>query len=221
MCRFFVARFTEETEISSYLHAFSVMAKDSRTSNGDRQGDGWGISFRTENSEFKTYKSLLPIWEDQEAFTTIPRAKIFLIHARSASFPNQVGNLNYNQPFIDDDIGFVFNGAITGVNTPLQLNGTIGSQKIFFLARQYLLDYPEELVLQKVYEHIRSHSNKIIGMNICMSIGNNLHILCSYTIDSEYYTLHYKLINNATFICSQPLGSVGWYKLKSGETKSF
>lgn len=220
MCRFLAAKFEDATNVLPFLSSFSAMAAKSRTPDGDRQEDGWGVSYIS-NGLLCSYKSLKPIWDERSLFKQIPKTKMLLVHSRSAGFPSQIGDVSYNQPYVKNNIGFVFNGAISGVKIPISLDGKIGAQKIFSLAQRMLAEYPEDQLLERAYKYIKSHSQNMIGMNICVSMDDRLHALCSYTRDASYYTLHYRKTDKEVLVCSQPLDDSHWTAMRNGESKLF
>lgn len=129
MCRFFMIKSETPLKIEGFLMKFSEVCKNSRTPDGDWQGDGWGISYTGDKNEWIIYKSINPIWEEKDQIKKIPESKFFLVHARSSSFENQRNFLEYNQPFIYEKYSFVFNGFVKGISLPFRVKGDIGSQK--------------------------------------------------------------------------------------------
>jgi len=106
------------------------MCQRSHAPDGDWQGDGWGVAWQIDKS-WKIHKSLSPIWEDLDKFSTIPQTNLFIVHARSAGFPQHKNTLEFNQPYLHNNLCFVFNGMIRGVKIQRVLGGKIGAQKVF------------------------------------------------------------------------------------------
>jgi len=73
------------------------MCQRSHAPDGDWQGDWWGAAWQIDKS-WKIYKSLSPIWEDRDKFSTIPQTNLFVVHERSVGFPQHKNNLEFNQP---------------------------------------------------------------------------------------------------------------------------
>ena len=136
MCRFLLIRSQRGIKPEGLLSDFASMCQESRTPDGGWQGDGWGIAIKyqilnSKKQKWISKKYLEPIWKDQDLFDQFPETNICAVHARSAGFPKHKGILEYNQPYIQDELCFVFNGMIRGVTLPRQLEGEIGAQKIF------------------------------------------------------------------------------------------
>ena len=138
MCRFLIVRSAEAFDPGPLFRAFAEMARLSRAPDGDRQADGWGAALQDPSGGWLSRKSLRPIWQDGEALDEIPAGRIFLLHARSASFSDQKEMLEFNQPFVEGRRAFVFNGLLKGVAFPRPLEGRIGAQKIWALIRGLL-----------------------------------------------------------------------------------
>jgi predicted glutamine amidotransferase len=151
MCRFLLARSKEKFNAVALLEKFSMMSKKSKAYDGDWQGDGCGISW-FENNEWKSKTSIEPIWEIAEEFSNIPQTTHVVIHARSASFPQHKGILEYNQPYIWQNYSFVFNGLLKGVTLPYQIEGKIGAQKIWSIIKKYLPENSVKDSMQKAID---------------------------------------------------------------------
>src|SRR3989344_4992469 len=140
MCRFLLVKSKKLIKPQKLLLQFAQMAKKSRALDGDWQGDGWGVAYK--NQKWEIHKSLNPIWQDENTFNKFPKTDLFLVHARSASFPKDRGVIEFNQPFIYKNYAFVFNGLLRGVRLPMKVSGRIGAEKIWFLLKKYLGRYP-------------------------------------------------------------------------------
>ena len=127
------------------------MAKNSKSLDGDWQGDGWGIAWQSRDLGWNLKKSVHPIWDEEEVFSQIPKTRLFFVHARSSSFLHHKKVLAYNQPFICDPFVFVFNGLLREVSFPYRVAGNIGSQKIWKIFTDLLQQSsPKEALLQLV-----------------------------------------------------------------------
>lgn len=196
------------------LQEFAVMCKKSRTWDGDRHEDGWGVAWKTDRQPWDGYRSLTPVWHDTGSFSRVPKTTILIAHARSASFASQKGTLAYNQPYRNGSLCFVFNGLLHGVT--LQAKGTIGAQKIFSLLcgeRSRGL-YGSVKYVKNVLEN---HSKRIDGFNIGLSDGNTLAALCRYTSDADSYTLRYYRKEGFAVVCSEPIGNYPFASMRNGE----
>jgi len=165
MCRFILLKSSKLIKPDRIVNSFADMAKKSKAFDGDWQGDGWGLSW-LENSDWKSYKSIKPIWEDRQYLINFPQTKYFLIHARSSSFPKHKNNKNYNQPFNNKKYSYVFNGLLKGVT--LSSPGEIGSQKIWNLLKNNLNDTDPKEALNKVNSILFNKSRQIQALNRIM-----------------------------------------------------
>ncbi|MBI2036512.1 hypothetical protein HYT17_02690 [Candidatus Microgenomates bacterium] len=223
MCRFLMARSQKKIKPQELLSQFAQMCRKSRAPDGDWQGDGWGIALRLrsgqaiKNQNWQIYKSLRPIWEEQDKFGQFEETDVFVVHARSAGFPQHKGNIVYNQPYIDGPLCFVFNGLIRGVTVQRKLAGEIGAQKIFSLILEELDNSKPDEVLKTVDELIVKNSKKITGMNIGLVKNNRFYALCRYDGNKEYFSLHYAEDGGITLLCSEPIGKYEWKTMQKGE----
>jgi len=204
MCRFLLAKSAKPVPPLTYLEAFASMAEKSRAFDGDWQGDGWGVSWLDTHNNWHVYKSLKPIWEDRSSFNTVPATSIISIHARSASFPEHKDNLAFNQPYINDDYSFVFNGLLKGVTLP-SIPGTIGAEKIWFLLQSFLKKYDPETALEKVKTVLIKNTREIQAVNIGLASKTAIYSLNYFTKHPEYYTLHSFTDNHVEITCSEQL----------------
>ena len=227
MCRFLLVRSKNKFRPEKLLQDFALMCKDSHAPDGDLQGDGWGIAVkykeqRTNNKEqiWKTYKSLKPVWEERDKFQEFAETDIFVVHARSSGFLQHKGDIEYNQPFIQDELCFVFNGMIKGVKIGRKLSGKIGAQKIFSLILEEKKSNSIKDVLMNVDKLLLGNSEKIIGMNIAVVQENKFYILCEYEKNRNYFGVRYFQNDEMTLICSEPIGNYEWTIMKKGEVLS-
>lgn len=214
MCRFLLFKSKQPQNPQAIIKSFSQMAKKSKAFDGDWQGDGWGISWLDEN-DWKSYKSVKPIWEDDKKEALLFSSKIFLIHARSASFPQHKNNKEYNQPFINSIMAFVFNGLIKGVS--LHLPGVIGSQKIWSLLQKKLLTMTPESALKETERIITKNSKTVQALNIGIADKDNIYALCYYSNHKDYYSLHYSKTADVSIISSEPIEGFNFFRLIKGE----
>lgn len=222
MCRFLLVRSQQKIKPAKFLQQFADVCQESRAPGGDWQGDGWGVAVGIQSLEFriqnwKVYKSLKPIWEDTYQFQNFGETNVFAIHARSAGFPQHKGNVEFNQPFISEELCFVFNGMIQKVRLSIPLKGTIGAQKIFSLILDAGCKNSMTDVLERVNHLITQNSERIVGMNIGLIYKNTFFILCQYADNQTYFGLHYFRNDSITLVCSEEFGSFGWRSMKKGE----
>lgn len=201
------------------LNKFADMAKKSKTFDGDWQGDGWGYSFLDENNNWQCKLSLLPVWEDKKEFLTIPKTRIFLVHARSASFPEEKGIIAYNQPYIVDKYSFVFNGFLKGVALPFHVEGKIGAQKIWNILKNYLSENSVSNSLLKTKTLLVKNSKRIQALNIGVSDKDNIYCLTFYSQNPSYYALRYYNSPSLKIICSEQLKGYETRRVGRGQVK--
>jgi len=153
-------------------------------------------------------KSLRPIWQDGEALDEIPAGRIFLLHARSASFPDQKEILEFNQPFVEGRRAFVFNGLLKGVAFPRPLEGRIGAQKIWSLLKPDAAPGPIDEVLSAAVREIASHSREVAALNIGLVEDEKIAVYAYGADVLPYYHLWTAERDGRTIVCSEPLP--GW-----------
>ncbi|HVN75999.1 MAG TPA: hypothetical protein VMT19_06755 [Thermoanaerobaculaceae bacterium] len=216
MCRFLVARCAAPFDPRDLVAEFAVMAEASRSPDGDRQGDGWGVAWLDDGGRWQRHRSLAPIWEDSPS-EACPRAtRGVAVHARSASFPGDRGDLEHNQPYLLDGHAFVFNGLLTGVSLPGRRRGEIGAQRIAALLGAFLKRLsPAEAVgrLQRVLEE---RSRRIPALDLAIVGSAGVVALSRFTSHPEYYRLHACADGAVEAVCSQPLDGRPWRELPTG-----
>lgn len=222
MCRFLLVKSKNKIKPEKFLREFSSMCEKSRAPDGDWQGDGWGIALKSQISKLKSqswdiYKSLKPVWKDQEQFNKFPETDLFVVHARSSGFPDQKGIIEYNQPYIEDSLCYVFNGMIRGVSLSKPIAGKIGAQKIFSLLKQQIQNNPPEEALENVDKLIINNAKKAEGMNIGFVYEDKFYVLCEYENNQDYFGVRYFRDDNITLVCSEPIGSYQWRYMKKSE----
>ncbi|MBI4066853.1 hypothetical protein HY407_00570 [Candidatus Gottesmanbacteria bacterium] len=217
MCRFLLVRSKTKINPKKILQAFTDMCEVSRDTDGDPQKDGWGVAWQ-EQGIWNISKSLNPIWTERERLEGIPSTKIVVAHARSASFPQYKGNVDYNGPYIHGPVCFVFNGRLYGVKIDRPLEGTIGAQKIFSLLQQEMEKKRDmEEALKSVQTILKANTRHIQGSNIGVVYDNIFYILCQYDDFPEYFRLHYYQDKELSIVCSEPILSYNWKSMTKGE----
>lgn len=179
------------------------MAKKSKAPDGDWQGDGWGVSWMDKNGQWQIYKSLLPVWEDRNAFGQIPKTAAFAVHARSASFPQHKGFLEFNQPYIAGKYSFVFNGLLRGVS--LIIPGKIGAEKIWYLVQNELKKRKPQEALDAVADLLKQNSRQIVALNMGLLDKEEFYSFSYFTQFPEYYQLRSFQTEGFRVICSEDL----------------
>lgn len=217
MCRFLLIKYKESQKPGLILQEFARACEKSRTPDGDRQEDGWGICFKGQDGSWVLRKSIKPIWEEIDLLLNTPESHIFIVHARSSSFASQKGNIEFNQPFVDKRHAFVFNGYLKGVNFNPSPKGQIGSQKIWNWLRAYLKSMPPEKALSTLCRECLNRARSITALNLGVCDGLNIYGMCYYEANPEYYSLHYFETGDFSCLCSEKILSSEGKILKPGE----
>jgi predicted glutamine amidotransferase len=198
--------------IEEFLFSFSQKCKD----NKEWQGDGWGICWLNSKGEWEIFKSLSSIWEDEVKFKNFPKSKVFLIHARSSTFEKDKGKIEFNQPFFNKGIAFVFNGEIKRVKG-IEVPGEIGSQKIFNLfLKEYSNSEKVEAAIEKIKKLLEENSEKIVALNIGICDKKNLFVLCYFSTRKDYYTLYYSL-GEISLVSSEKISNLKFFSMENGQ----
>lgn len=202
MCRFLLVTSKKPIKPKSLLIKFAKMAKKSKALDGDWQGDGWGIAWIDEKNKWKVKKSLEPVWQDSAVFDSFPKMSTFAVHARSASFPEHRGILEYNQPYTFGDYAFVFNGLLKGVKLP-NIPGRIGAEKIWYLLKKELKNNKPDQALDNIKKLLVSNTKNIIALNIGLVKDKNIYSLNYFTKHPEYYSFHKWNDDSINALCSE------------------
>lgn len=218
MCRFLIVKSKDQIDTQSLLQDFALMCKKSRTADGDRQGDGWGVAWINEADDWEFSKSLKPIWRDTDRFVKIPKTKMLVAHARSATFPNQKGVIEYNQPFVDGKFCFVFNGHIGGVKLPQKVEGKIGAQKLWNLLKTSI-EKGDRLpkALEEIRDLVKSNSKNVLGMNIGLTDGKTITATCNYSQNEDYFSLRHFTNKAISIVCSEIISDYKFEKMRQGQ----
>jgi predicted glutamine amidotransferase len=211
MCRLLYVRNSSAFSVSEHLLNFAKIARNSP----EYQGHGWGCCYLL-NNQWQIYKNIKPVWEDD--LSPFGETTVLLAHARSAFRDQDIG-IEFNMPYIKEDIVFIFNGELHGVKINEQ--GRIGAEKIFnFLLRFYRDDMIS--ALQKGTEIIEKRSRYIKAMNIIIADRNHAWIVSQFNEKPEYFTMQYKNYQNGLIICSDSYpASADWQHIDNRTIKEF
>jgi predicted glutamine amidotransferase len=221
MCRFLLVQSDKPIQQSPILKEFVVMSERSRTVDGDRQEDGWGVAWKDNVGMWQSRTSLKPIWDQTHWIDEVPDTTTLAVHARSASFPQHKGVLEYNQPYLNNNDCFVFNGSLRGVRLPFNVQGSIGAQKIFALIEGELESCGPEKAMMNVYRLLTTNTQEIIGMNIGLMVNDVLYAVSEYTRNPEYFKLHFTKDADRVMVCSEPIGDYEWKTMEKGRVMTF
>lgn len=167
---------------------------------------------------------MTPIWD--EASFTYPRARLFLVHARSA-FRNEGVVVENNMPFVDGSMAFAFNGELRGVR--LQAPGDTGAWRLFHLFRRFAeaAGGDGEAALRRLDEVVTARTEYVRALNVVASDGERVWVNTRFSEDPDYFTLWHALFGRAAgdveMVASEPLGvaassSVSWRKVPAAST---
>ena len=215
MCRFLLVKSEAPLPAGDLLERFADMAGKSRSPDGDRQGDGWGMCWSPDRGPARfVYKSLRPVWEDGPAARCATDVRRLVVHARSSSLARQKNRIEFNQPFLDGAGAFVFNGWLKGVSLPVE--GEIGAQKIWRLLSGLLGRREAPGALARLREILLRRSARLGALNIGLSRGRDMYVLGSQAGPPGYYTLWAHRSPGLAIVCSEPLRGLAFEPLPPG-----
>ena len=192
------------------LEKFADTASRSRSPDGDRQADGWGVAWLDERGGWIVRKSPNPIWTETRAFSNIPPCQTLAAHVRSASFPDHKGVVEFNQPFLAGSYAFVFNGLLQGVSFPFPVEGRIGSQKIWSLLQGSMNGGGPAAGIAALVRQLESRAREIQALNLGLFKDRRLFVYCRQTEAGTYYRLQAHRSPTLTLVCSEPLAGRPW-----------
>jgi hypothetical protein len=210
MCRFLMVRSKASLQPKGLLEDFAAMAARSRSPDGDRQADGWGVAWLDEQGGWNVRKSPNPIWTETRDLADIPACRILAAHVRSASFPDHKGVVEFNQPFVADSYAFVFNGLLQGVSFPFPVEGRIGSQKIWSLLQRSINGGGPAAGIAALVSLLESRAREIQALNLGLFEGRRLFVYCRQIEAGSYYRLQSYRSPPLTLVCSEALDGLPW-----------
>lgn len=212
MCRLLLVKSKKEFDIVPHLKKLAEISKNSK----EYQGHGWGCAY-LQNGNWKFYKNILPIWEnDLKQFGKI-KTKQLIAHTRSA-YKDEGIKIENNMPFYDNKYVFIFNGELQGVR--IKESGRIGAEKIF----NFIKGFDRGNFLKALKESIaviKKRTKYIKAMNIIISDKEKIYVVSMFNENPYYFTMHYKQ-NDLFIICSEEYpNEKGWGKIKNNTIKVF
>ncbi len=196
MCRLLLIKSPQTISLQSDLSAFAELCRISP----EYQGHGWGLAYKDEANQWRHYRSLAPIWEDDLSF--VPSTRWLLVHARSA-FQNEGIAVENNMPFTRGDSQFIFNGELRGVR--LQAPGRIGAEKLFHTVSTHHHGDLRKGVKQAVAT-ILERSRYVRAMNMILTEGEQSMVFSYFGEDANYFTLYRQDQGSCTRVCSGRYG---------------
>ncbi|MFH1399017.1 MAG: hypothetical protein ABIG95_02810 [Candidatus Woesearchaeota archaeon] len=192
-----------------HLLRFAEICKNSK----EFQGDGWGVCYL--DNDWKLYRSVKPIWEEQNIFEHLPETGLLVAHARSA-FKDKGAVMEFSQPFLDNGVVFVFNGELRGMR--LKVPGKIGSEKIFNIFKRYLTE-GVEAALGKTQRELEANAKYVRALNVGVINREGGAVLCRFGEQPEYFTLHYYEGDDLKIVCSDPYKPYEFQEFTDGEIR--
>ena len=192
-----------------HLRKFADIAKNSK----EYQGHGWGCAYLDEATDWKFYKNINPVWQDD--FSQFGKTSLLVAHARSA-FEDRDIVIENNMPFFDGHTVFIFNGELRGVK--IRAEGRIGAEKIFNTIRRF--DKGDTgTALTKAVDIIKKRTRTIRGMNIIMVNDTGIFVSSHFTEDQAYFTMSYRE-GRELIICSAPYpGEKNWLPIANDSVR--
>ena len=209
MCRLLTVKSQTPFAIWPHLKSFADISKNSK----EYQGHGWGCAYLNAKADWKFYKNINPVWEDD--FSRFGETTSLVAHARSA-FEDKDIAIDNNMPFFDGRTVYIFNGELRGVK--IREEGRIGAEKIF----NYILRFDKgdtHKALVKAVDIIKKRTRHIRGMNIIMVNDKGIFVSSYFTEDDEYFTMRYRE-GKELIICSAPYPAVrGWQSISNDSVR--
>jgi len=191
------------------LKQFAEIAKNSK----EFQGHGWGCAWLDASSDWKFYRNINPVWQDD--FNQFGEARLLVVHARSA-FEDKDIVVENNMPFFDGRTVYIFNGELRGVK--IREQGRIGAEKIFNYIRRFDRGDTRQ-ALEKAVGIIRKRTRSIRGMNIIMVNDQGIFVSSYFTEDEDYFTMCYRE-GRELVICSAPYpAEKNWQKIANDSVR--
>ena len=217
MCRFAVIKSSDLFSCKKYLKQFSLSAKNNPAPDGDEQKDGWGMAY-LRNNHWEIFKSSYPIWEDKLDTCSFYQSNIFLFHARSATFKSQKDFLYLNQPYLQQDTAFVFNGLILRVKLRLNLYGEVGARKIFSLILKFEKKTGDiKAAIWKSFKLIEKNSQEVKAFNLALVRKGKIVGFNFFKEHPDYYQLWIGKKNGKVILASNKfINSFDWSKTPIG-----
>ena len=203
MCRLLTIKSEAPFAITPHLIKFAEIAKNSK----EYQGHGWGCAWLDASSDWKFYKNIDPVWQDD--LDQFGKTRLLVVHARSA-FEDKDIVIENNMPFFDGRTVFIFNGELRGVK--IREQGRIGAEKIFNYIRRFDQGDTRQ-ALAKAVGIIRKRTRYIRGMNIIMANDQGVFVSSYFTEDEDYFSMRYRE-GRELVICSAPYpAEKNWQKI--------
>ncbi len=193
MCRLLYIKSQNKFDIQTHLQQFSQIAENS----SEYQGHGWGCAY-LHDDEWRMYKNVQPIWKDD--LSVFGQSTMLVAHVRSA-FRDEDIVVENNMPFRSGKYFFIFNGELHGVR--IKENGRSGAAKIFNYIMRFHKGNTNDAI-SKSMAIIQKRSKYIRAANLIIADKTNAWVHSSFNQDADYFTMHYKITEDQTVICSDP-----------------
>ncbi len=206
MCRLLLVKSENEFDINAHLKIFSGICKNSE----EYQGHGWGMFFLDKKNEWKEYKNIRPIWEDE--LSNFGKTKLLIAHARSA-FQDKDIFIENNMPFFDGKYVFIFNGELQKVR--IEEQGRIGAEKIFNFIKRFDKGSMKEAIDNGIRQ-LKKRTGYYKAINLIIATKEDIFLSTSYNERENYFSMHCKETENKLLICSMPFpDEKDWVKIEN------
>ncbi|MGD8293932.1 MAG: hypothetical protein PVF37_19625 [Desulfobacterales bacterium] len=211
MCRLLTIRSKTAFSIEPHLKKFAALAKNSK----EYQGHGWGCAYLDEIGDWKFYKNIDPVWQDD--FSRFDKTTLLAAHARSA-FEDRDIVIENNMPFFDGRTVFIFNGELRGVK--IREKGRIGAEKIFNYIRRFDRGDTRSALIKAV-DIIKKRTRHIRGMNIIMVNQGGIFASSYFTEDDAYFTMKFR-DGQQLIVCSEAYpGEDNWQPIANNSVRAW
>lgn len=200
MCRLLLLSHPAGVDPATHLDRFRELSRDSR----EYQGHGWGCAWLDDDSRWRLYHHIRPVWEDTAP--AFPRTRLFIAHARSA-FRDEGIAVENNMPFSDGENVFAFNGELRGVR--IREAGRIGAEKIFNYIKRFDRGDMGAAVARGV-DIIERKTRYVRAMNFFLASRSSVYIHSLFNEDPDYFQLREAEIEDVRVVCSEPYPGSGY-----------
>lgn len=209
MCRLLTVRSEKPFAIAPHLQQFAQISENSK----EYQGHGWGCAYLDENGDWKIYRNISPVWQDD--LDGFGQTTLLVAHARSA-FEDKDICVENNMPFFDGRTVYIFNGELRGVK--IRAEGRIGAEKIFNYIKRFDRGSTQQSLV-KATAIIKKRTRYIRGMNIIMVNDEGIVLSSYFSEDEDYFSMHYRE-GQELIICSAPYPSKdNWQKIANDSVR--
>jgi predicted glutamine amidotransferase len=197
------------------LAGFAETAGNSRTPEGFRNADGYGLAW-FEKDGWHRFRRPGPIWENMADLAGLGSARRVLAHARHASFAWEKNDVSFNQPFVSARLAFVFDGFVEGVRLSAYPPGRSGAEKLFNYLLTLLETKEPPEALEMLAGIVKRNSTRLWGLNIGLADGETFYCYSTGGLYPEHYRLHFHRGGRLRAVSSEPLAGLDFQPVPRG-----